>query len=450
MDPMTPRRTAGRLEEACCPEFAALNRRSVLRGALALGGATFMVGSATVSASASSPTPASAVLVVLSLRGGADGLSLVVPYGDPGYYAARPTIAIPQNQLLAGTTDGFFGLHPKLAPLSPLWSAGSLAAIHATGLTVANRSHFSAMEEVEEANPGSSARIGWLNRLVGTSSDGSPLQGVGIVNGTPPTELSGPVPLMTVGSLDNASIAADDQWDTDPAGKRRRSLHTLWDHDRSPMGVAVRSTLQATADITPAVQAEDNRASYGGSHLGQALASAARIIRGNVGTEVITVDQGDWDMHVDLGDLSYGQMLTNAHDLATSLAAFFGDLGDQADKVTLVTISEFGRRPGERQSRARPRLGQRHARRGGRGQGRCVLREPAAGLEAAQRRPGGRPPRHHRLSQRARRDRQGALRQPRVCGLPRAHAGDARLHDVRPGGGDDLTRWGGVGAPGRS
>jgi len=339
MDPMTSSRPA----DACCPEFAAMSRRSVLRGALALGGATFMVGSATVSASASAPTSASSVLVVLSLRGGADGLSLVVPYGDPGYLAARPTIHVPQDQLLDGTTDGFFGLHPKLAPLLPLWSTGTLAAVHATGLTTANRSHFSAMEQVEEANPGSSARVGWLNRLVGTSAS-SPLRGVGIVNGTPPTELSGPVPLMTVGSLDDATVAADDQWDTDPAGKRRRSLHTLWDHDRSPMGVAVRATLQATTDITPAVQATDNSASYGGSHLGQALAAAARIIRGDVGTEVITVDQGDWDMHVDVGDLTGGQMLGNAHDLATAVAAFFGDLGTQAGKVTLVTISEFGRR----------------------------------------------------------------------------------------------------------
>lgn len=340
MDPMTPS-----LEGACCPEYLAMSRRSLLRGALALGGATFMVGNATVSASASSSTPASSVLVVLSLRGGADGLSLVVPYGDPGYYTARPTIAVPQDQLLAGTTDGQFGLHPKLQPLLPLWTGGKLAAIHATGLVTANRSHFSAMEEVEEADPGSSARIGWLNRLVGSSpvgAGGSPLQGVGVVNGTPPTEISGPVPLMTIGSLDDATIAGDDP--TDPLHPRRSSLHTLWADDRSPMGTAVRSTLQATQDITPAVQAADNTASYGGSHLGAALSAAARIIRGNVGTEVITVDQGDWDMHVDLGNLGGGQMLGNAHDLATALAAFFGDLGDQADKVTLVTISEFGRR----------------------------------------------------------------------------------------------------------
>ena len=334
-------------DDACCPEFAAMSRRSMLRGALALGGATFMVGSATVSASASSPTPASSVLVVLSLRGGADGLSLVVPYGDPGYYSARPTIAVPKAQLIGQPAgDTLFGLHPKLAPLLPMWNAGQLAAVHATGLTTANRSHFSAMEEVEEAHPGSSARVGWLNRLVGTHASGSPLQGIGLVNGVPPTEMSGPVPLMTIGSLDNATIAGDDAGD--PTRPRRRSLHTLWDHDHSPMGVAVRATLEATADLQPAIDATDHLKTpanaYGGSHLAQGLAAAARIIRGNVGTEIITVDQGDWDMHVGLGDLNGGQMRDNASDLATALAAFFGDLGDQAGKVTLVTISEFGRR----------------------------------------------------------------------------------------------------------
>ena len=337
MDPMTTG------DDACCPEFARMSRRGVLRGALALGGATFMVGNATVSASAASLSPATAVLVVLSLRGGADGLSLVVPHGDPGYYAARPNIAVPKTELI-GAGD-FFGLHPKLQPLLGMWDGGQLAAIHATGLTTANRSHFSAMEEVEEAHPGSSQRVGWLNRLVGaTSTHHNPLQAVGVVNGPPPTEISGPIPLMTIGSLADATIAADDTGDTDPAGKRRRSLHTLWDHDHSPMGTAVRSTMQATLDLAPAIAAADNSATYGGSGVGNALSAAARIIRGNVGVEVLTVDQGDWDMHVDLGNLQGGQMIGNAHDLATAIAAFFGDLGDQASKVTLVTISEFGRR----------------------------------------------------------------------------------------------------------
>jgi uncharacterized protein (DUF1501 family) len=333
------------LDGACCAEYAAMSRRSLLRGALALGGATTLVGSAVVSASASSIVPATSVLVVLSLRGAADGLSLVVPHGDQAYYDARPRIAIPKDKLLVA--DSFFGLHPNLEPLLPLWNAGRLAAVHATGLPAPNRSHFSAMEELEDADPGSSKRVGWLNRLVGTRNHHSPLQAVGVVSGPPPTELVGPVPLMTVGSVDDMTIAGDDQWDTDPAGKRRRSLETLWGDDRSPLGKAMRATFQATTDFAPVKSTADNKASYGNSDLGRALSEVARVIRGNVGVEVLTVDQGDWDMHSDLGTLEWGQMITNAGDLATAIAAFFEDLGDQAAKVTLVALSEFGRRVAE-------------------------------------------------------------------------------------------------------
>jgi uncharacterized protein (DUF1501 family) len=322
-----------------------MSRRSLLRGALALGGATTMVGSAVVSASASSIVPASSVLVVLSLRGAADGLSLVVPHGDPAYYTARPRIAIPKAQLLAA--DSFFGLHPNLAPLLPLWNAGKIAAVHATGLPAPNRSHFSAMEELEDADPGSSKRVGWLNRLVGTRDHHSPLQAVGMAGGPPPTELVGPVPLMTAASVDDMSIAGDDEWDTDPAGKRRRSLQTLWGDDKSALGKAMRATLTATSDFAPVQSTVDNKASYGDSDVGRALSEVARVIRGDVGVEVLTVDQGDWDMHSDLGTLEWGQMIRNAEDLATAIAAFFGDLGPQTDKVTLVALSEFGRRVAE-------------------------------------------------------------------------------------------------------
>jgi uncharacterized protein (DUF1501 family) len=232
-----------------------LSRRSLLRGALALGGATTMVGSAVVSASASSIVPATSVLVVLSLRGAADGLSLVVPHGDPAYYTARPRIAIQKDKLLEA--DSFFGLHPNLAPLLPLWNAGKVAAVHATGLPAPNRSHFSAMEELEDTDPGSSKRVGWLNRLIGTRDHHSPLQAVGVVPGPPPTELVGPVPLMTVGSVDGMTIAGDDQYDTDPAGKRRRSLQTLWGADKSALGKAMRATLQATTEFEPVQSTAD-------------------------------------------------------------------------------------------------------------------------------------------------------------------------------------------------
>ena len=170
-------------QQDCCPEFATLSRRGLFGGALAVGASTTVFGSAVVTASPATAAAAPSVLVVLSLRGACDGLSLVVPHADPAYYAARPNIAVPSETLLA--KDGMFGLHPELEPLLPFWTAGKMAAVHATGLPAPNRSHFAAMEEVEDAAPGSSVRSGWLNRLVGTDADSNPLQGLNLAGGVP-------------------------------------------------------------------------------------------------------------------------------------------------------------------------------------------------------------------------------------------------------------------------
>ncbi|GAW48458.1 MULTISPECIES: DUF1501 domain-containing protein [unclassified Nocardioides] len=324
----------------CCDEFARLSRRSFLGGSVALVGATTIVGSAAITTSAAALTSAPSVLVVLSLRGAADGLSLVVPHGDPVYYDARPRIAVPSDRLLA--KDGMFGLHPQLAPLLPLWTAGRLAAVQATGLPAPNRSHFSAMEEVEDADPGSTKRSGWLNRLIGTDASTSPLQGFNAAGGVVPTSLYGAQPVMSAGSIDSVEIPGDDKWDVTKG--RRSSLHTLWDRESGPLGTAMRSMFGALDDFAPVKESVDNQDSYPDSDLGRALSEVARVIRGDVGVEVITVDQGDWDMHSDMGSVENGWMSDNAQDLAGSVAAFFGDLGTQAAKVTLVTISEFGRR----------------------------------------------------------------------------------------------------------
>jgi uncharacterized protein (DUF1501 family) len=331
---------------SCCDDFARLSRRSFLGGTAALLGATTIVGSAAITTSAAALTPAPSVLVVLSLRGAADGLSLVVPHADPVYYDARPSIAVPSDRLLA--KDGMFGLHPELAPLLPLWNVGRLAAVHATGLPAPNRSHFSAMEEVEDADPGSTIRSGWLNRLVGTDASSSPLQGFNVGGGVVPTSLYGDQPVMSADDVDSVQIPGDDKWDTTKG--RRASLHTLWDGDRSRLGTAMRSMFGALDDFAPARRTADNRKSYPDSDLGRALSEVARVIRGNVGVEVITVDQGNWDMHSDMGTADGGWLNRNARDLATSVAAFLADLGDQASKVTLLTISEFGRRTVENAS----------------------------------------------------------------------------------------------------
>ena len=333
-----------------CPDYdearLSLSRRRLVGtvlagGAVALGpsltGAGPRAYAVTGRAASSLALPGGSVLVLLSLRGAADGLSLVVPHADPAYYAARPRIGIAASSLLA--PDAMFGLHPALAPLLPMWNAGTLAAVHATGMATPNRSHFAAMEAIEDAAPGSTERNGWLNRLLGQLPGESPLQGTAMGNQVP-TSLFGANPAFVVSRVDQAKVSG-----TDEDGRRLASLKHAW-RGSSPMSRAVRDAISGaeafgvardTAAGTPAT-------AYPGTTLGKALSDVSRIVRSGVGAEVITVDQGDWDMHTDAGTLEWGEMKRNAGDLAGSIAAFFADLGPAADRVTLVTLSEFGRR----------------------------------------------------------------------------------------------------------
>lgn len=326
--------------DPCCAEYAAVSRRGFIGGAMALAGTTSVIGSAVLTASPATAAAGGNVLVVLSMRGAADGMSLVVPHSDPNYYAARPGIAVAPDSLLV--RNAMFGLHPSLAPLLPLWQAGKMATVHAAGLPVANRSHFSAMEELEDAAPGSSARVGWLNRMVGTTPGSGALQGFAVGSGVVPTSLVGPESSLSAGRVDDVSFAGDDQWDADHG--RMPSLHTMWDTDSSTLGTGMRAAFGAVGSFTPATLTTDQRASFPNGDLGEALSTASRVVRGDVGVEVITVDHGNWDMHTDIGNLTWGRMKNNATELAAGIAAFFTDLGPAASRVTLVALSEFGRR----------------------------------------------------------------------------------------------------------
>ena len=285
------------------------------------------------------------VLVVLSLRGGADGLSMLVPYGDPAYYAARPRIAVPKSQLLV--PDGFFGLHPAMSPLVPMWKAGRLTAVHAVGTPLPNRSHFAAMEEIEDADPGSAARTGWLNRLIGIDSDRSPFQGVNVGSKMVPTALMGPEPVLGFGRPEELRLPGARPPHPQAAWKRR-ALQEGWSGRPGALGAAARSALDVTANL-PAGLADPPPTSgrYPAGALGDSLSDTARLIRAQVGARVIALDYGNWDMHTDLGTLTTGTMLLRLTELAQGLAAFFDDLGTLSERVTVVTVSEFGRRVAE-------------------------------------------------------------------------------------------------------
>jgi uncharacterized protein (DUF1501 family) len=338
----------------CCAEFAraaTLSRRRFLGGVAAAGAAsvtTSLFGEAVQQASFGAQTGGN-VMVVISFRGGIDGLGMVVPHGDPAYYTARPKISVPRPQLWA--QDDRFGLHPALSPLSWLWQNGEMAAVHAVGMSAPSRSHFAAMELIEDAAPGSSLRQGWVNRMVGL--DGEAVDAVHVGSSTPPTLVLGPSPTLALGSLAEVELkGADNGW----APRRKRQLSTMWDGEKGPLGSAARSALTAVDTLSPVAQSRvrpevayptDAQA----ADLAAALQDTARLVKADLGTEVVSVDYGSWDMHDNYGTLDWGEMQNMTGVFARCVDAFMKDLGDLRSRVTLVTISEFGRRVAENGNR---------------------------------------------------------------------------------------------------
>ena len=322
-----------------------LSRRGLL-GAAALTG----LAGAGVSTQLAYAAPGSTgdTLVVLSLHGGFDGLSALAPIGDPDYYRARPTIGVPKAQVIAG--DGSFGLHPALAPLRPLWTSGKLAGVHAVGQPNPTRSHFAAMEAMEHAAPGTSMRTGWLGRMLGATGASGPLGGVSIGAARPDRLFTGPAPSVSMASIDKFTLAGDSG--TRPRAAALRAMYADAPQLLAGPARAADRALTATAGVRATPYTPANGAVYPGTELGTALRAVARLIKAKVGLATAAVDCGDWDMHDALGTAVKGQrMHDNLTGLAQALAAFATDLGPAGmASVTLMTVSEFGRRVAENSS----------------------------------------------------------------------------------------------------
>ncbi|BCJ40190.1 hypothetical protein GCM10010168_30480 [Actinoplanes ianthinogenes] len=328
--------------ELCCPE---LSRRAVLGAALTgLAGATL---STRVAFAAEGPAYTGDTLVVISLRGGFDGLSAIAPIGDPGYYQARPAIGVPKNLVIGG--DGTFGLHPALAPILPLWKSGKLAAVHAVGQPNPTRSHFAAMEAMENAAPGTSIRSGWLDRMLGLTGATAPLAGVSLGHAMPARLMLGAADDVAMTGIDDFTLAGNDK------RPMAAALRAMYADAPAALAAPARSAdraLSATQQIKGLAYAVSSGAAYPGTELGAALRDVARLVKSKAGLVTAAVDCGDWDMHEGLGTVVKGQrMFDNLTELAQALAAFATDLGDALNTVTVLTISEFGRRVQENASR---------------------------------------------------------------------------------------------------
>ncbi len=327
-----------------------ISRRSFLRnvGLGTVGGLTLPAWFPRL-AFAATPSAQRDVLVCVFQRGGADGLNAVVPFGDTAYYTARPTLGIKEPSATAGSAldlDGYFGLHPALAPLKELWDDGVLASVHAAGSPDDTHSHFDAMDFMERGTPGSKAvTTGWIGRHLQTLDTGndSPFRAVG-VGRLVQASLRGPVPATALQSIADYHLKGLKGSEAELA-RFQASLSSLYPGGDFLDGQA-RQTFEAIGTLSrevPGNYEPQNGAEYPDSEFGLGLQQVAQLIKADLGLEVACVDIGGWDTHAAEGGPT-GVFAGLLGDLAAGLHAFYADMGGRMARITVVTMSEFGRR----------------------------------------------------------------------------------------------------------
>lgn len=295
-------------------------------------------------------SPSGDTLVVIFLRGAADALNAVVPHGEPNYYRRRPTLAIPRpddrraaESARAIDLDGFFGLHPALAPLQPAFAARQLAILHACGAPDESRSHFRAMELMErgvenETGPAS----GWIGRHLATldSPNRSPLRAIGLGHSVP-LSIRGPVPTTALRSITDFHLGGDRR----ALQRIQGTLSALYGGDQriDEVGRETLQVLDTLRRLDPTAYRPATDLAYPESEFGLGLKQVAMLMKAEVGMEIAALDLGGWDTHFAQGG-SEGLMANLLSDLARGLAAFHADLSDQMANLSMVVMSEFGRR----------------------------------------------------------------------------------------------------------
>lgn len=313
-------------------------------------GALTLVGLGTVPAflyrTALAGTRQKKVLVSIFQRGAADGLNIVVPFAEKEYYARRPSIAIPApggREDSARDLDGFFGFHPALDPLLPLYRDGQLALVHAAGSPHSTRSHFDAQDFMESAAPGNKkVSDGWLNRYLRRQPDPKATAFRAVGMGTVlPRALKGEMPAV---ALNNIS-----QFDLN-AGAAREAVgpayQSLYDRETNSLLAGTAREMFEAIEFLKRAQPEQYQPRQGVEYprtpFGERLKQVAQLIKAGVGLEIACLDIGGWDHHVNEGGAT-GQLANLLRQLGQGLAAFHRDLGDRMEDVMVLTMSEFGR-----------------------------------------------------------------------------------------------------------
>jgi uncharacterized protein (DUF1501 family) len=281
--------------------------------------------------------------VVLFQRGAADGLNIVVPHGEPSYYAMRPSINIPRNAVI--DLDGFFGLHPSLAAFQPLWSQRHLAIVHAAGSPDPSRSHFDAQDFMESGTPGFKATDdGWMNRTLRAlpePADKSAFRAIAM-GPSLPRILSGGETAVAVNNINEFGVGGRNP-NTAPISNTFEAMYA------QSVDSVLHGSAQETFDAVKMLKSADPSkykaaigADYPKGRFGDSLRQLAQLIKANLGVQVAFADIGGWDHHVNEGS-TQGQIANVLREFSQSLAAFWIDLGDLGEDTVIVTMSEFGR-----------------------------------------------------------------------------------------------------------
>ena len=323
-----------------------ITRRFFLHnGALAIAGTAAIPSFLVRSVLAETASVPGRRLVVIFQRGAADGLNVVVPYREKNYYAMRPTIAIPQKQVL--DLDGFFGLHPALASFKPLYQQGHLAIVHAAGSPSMSRSHFDAQDYMESGTPDvKSTRDGWLNRALQAQDaccreHHTAFRALALGPEVPLT-LSGSIPAIAITNVNGFAIAGRGPV-LSPAAEAFEAMYAdTGDHILHAAGDETFDAVKMLRDADPAQYQPANGADYPNSEFGNSMRQIAQLLKANLGVEAAFTDVLGWDTHHAQGGVE-GQLANRLRDFSDSIAAFWRDMGDSAENVTLVTMSEFGR-----------------------------------------------------------------------------------------------------------
>lgn len=317
-----------------------ITRRNVLSGITA--GAGLAIAPGVRATFAAEGAPARDILVVLFQRGACDWLQMLAPAGDADYISNRPSIRVRTD----GNTPGLgvaslngvdLYLNPVVPELKTLYDSGKLAFVHATGLYTQDRSHFTCQDNMEkgtaDADPGQNS--GWLTRhtqSVGVKADLAVVSSgstnpVSLLGQSAAVAIADPSTFNVSGGTANANII--------------RMMHSAG--QPTPYQTAALQTLNTIADVQAGLagfQDPSGTAGYTGGPLSNALRAVGRLVRMNVGLDVVTVDQGGWDHHNNL----VAEFGARATEFSRSINAFWTDMATYRDRITLVTMTEFGRR----------------------------------------------------------------------------------------------------------